>query len=57
MSENLEQHCKHVYEYVHADICPLCGKFTHETDWDLLHEQHREWIASGKSVSQGWWSI
>jgi len=49
--------CHHVYEYTGKDICPSCGKFTHEIDWDFTNEQHREWIASGKATLQGWWSI
>lgn len=50
--------CRHVYETVNAKVCPDCGKDTHETDWEAIHEFHREWIASGKAVSDGvWWSI
>ena len=49
--------CEHVYRNMGADVCPLCGKDTHETDWQEQHKLHREWIASGKAVAQGWWSI
>lgn len=49
--------CIHVYKDVSQEICPDCGKFTHETNWTYQHELHREWIASGKANSQGWWSI
>lgn len=49
--------CEHVYKIMGTDICPLCKKPTHETNWEEIHEQHRDWIASGKSVAQGWWSI
>ena len=49
--------CEHVYKIIGMAICPICSKPTRETDWQKIHEQHREWIASGKSVQQGWWSI
>jgi len=49
--------CHHVYEYTGKDLCPSCGKPTHEINWDLTHEQHRDWISSGKATLQGWWSI
>ena len=49
--------CEHVYKNMHTDICPLCGEKTREIDWSTQHQLHKEWIASGKSVAQGWWSI
>ena len=49
--------CEHVYKDMQATICPLCSKPTHETDWEQIHRLHREWVASGKTVQQGWWSI
>ena len=49
--------CEHVYKDIGQPVCPKCGKDTHETDWKLLADQHRDWIANGKAVPQGWWSI
>jgi hypothetical protein len=49
--------CKHVYENMGVDICPLCGKDTHEINWTEQHKLHKKWIAEGKAVAQGWWSI
>jgi hypothetical protein len=49
--------CEHIYKIIGMFICPKCQQFTHEIDWQKLHEQHKEWIASGKAVAQGWWSI
>ena len=49
--------CEHVYKLMRVATCPLCGQPTHETDWENIHRLHREWIQSGKSVQQGWWSI
>ena len=49
--------CRHVYQNMNADICPLCGKDTHETNWKEQHKLHKEWIESGKATAQGWWSI
>ena len=49
--------CEHVYKEMNSDTCPSCGKFTHRTNWQEQHDLHKEWIASGKVVAQGWWSI
>lgn len=51
------EHCEHVYRNMNQNPCPKCGRDTHETDWSEQHALHKEWIASGKAVSQGWWSI
>lgn len=50
-------YCKHVYQESQTDICDDCGSYTHKTDWEEQHALHRDWIASGKAVTQGWWSI
>lgn len=49
--------CDHVYQDVGSDTCPHCGSHTHRTNWEEQHRLHKEWIASGKAVAQGWWSI
>ena len=49
--------CNHVYRNMGKPICPDCGKETRETDWTIVHQQHKQWIADGKAVAQGWWSI
>ena len=49
--------CEHVYKNMYAKICPSCGELTREIDWKEQHLLHEEWIASGKAVAQGWWSI
>lgn len=49
--------CIHIYQYVNAEICPHCGRDTHETHWEEQHMLHKDWIASGKATQQGWWSI
>jgi RNA polymerase subunit RPABC4/transcription elongation factor Spt4 len=61
------KYCRHVYELVRAPICPECGKDTHETDWKVVAEQRRQWIADGKADAvicpdcggtiRNWWSI
>lgn len=35
----------------------MCGKETRNIDWVAEARRHKEWIASGKATSQGWWSI
>lgn len=49
--------CEHVYKNMGTTTCCLCGNPTHEIDWKLQEEQRKDWIASGKAVAQGWWSI
>lgn len=41
--------CKHIYQYVNAEVCPFCGRDTHEPDYDLQNKLHRQWIADGKN--------
>ena len=60
-------YCRHVYEYVNAEICPDCGRDTHETDWQQHAELHRQWLREGRAdwsicpveggTLRGWWSI
>lgn len=49
--------CKHVYENVYSNPCKYCGEESHETNWEEQHVLHKQWIADGKAVAQGWWSI
>jgi len=49
--------CDHVYKDVGSDTCPHCDSNTHRINWEEQHALHREWVASGKAVAQGWWSI
>ena len=52
--------CEHVYKYMGTDICPLCGKDTHETDWKVVHEDrrlHKEKYGLFYQAPQVWWSI
>lgn len=56
-SAAVEDICEHVYNNMHANPCPKCGKETHEIDWQFQHKLHKQWIADGKATYQGWWSI
>lgn len=53
----MTEYCEHVYKNMNANPCPKCGGETHEIDWKYAAQLHKEWIASGKAVAQGWWSI
>jgi len=51
--------CRHIYEVVGQEICPDCGGYTHETNWDLIAKQrkaHREKYGILYVVRE-WWSI
>lgn len=49
--------CKHIYENIGSEVCPYCGRYTHETDWINQAQLHKQWHADGKAVYEGWWSI
>ena len=57
MSETAKLNCEHIYMRMNIDICPLCGKETHEVDWKFQNELHKQWHLDGKAVSGVWWSI
>ena len=51
--------CEHVYKDMGADICPKCGKDTHETNWAFIaseRRKHREKHGIFYNVKE-WWSI
>jgi hypothetical protein len=50
-------HCEHVYKNMGKDLCPKCGGYTHEANWKQQYKLHKEWIDSGKTTVQGWFSI
>jgi hypothetical protein len=52
-----KEFCRHVYEDVGYDVCPDCNESSRRIDWKAQHILHEDWIASGKAVAQGWWSI
>lgn len=49
--------CNHVYRDIGKELCPNCGERTREIDWKLVTAQHKQWIAEGKAVYGGWWSV
>lgn len=50
--------CDHVYQYVGAEICPLCAQCTHEIDWVKQNELQAEWKKNNPEPKfGGWWSI
>lgn len=49
--------CEHIYKIVNADICPKCGRDTHETNWKQIAEQHKKWVKENPNFKYQWWSI
>jgi rRNA maturation protein Nop10 len=59
--------CRHIYEYVGSEVCPDCGRYTHENNWqqDAIlirenytngnHEKHLCPECGG--TIRGWWDI
>ena len=66
-SEDKKNKCRHVYEYVYAEICPDCGQKTCEPNYELDHKLFKEYYESDKpkeykcpiegGTIRGWWSI
>ena len=53
----MTEYCEHVYKDMGQDLCPKCGRDTHETDWKYQAQLMKQWHADGKAVYGGWWSI
>ena len=59
--------CIHVYQYVDSEVCPYCGRYTHEPDRDLDRKLFNEYYESDEPKKYicpteggtiiGWWSI
>ncbi len=59
--------CRHVYEYVNAEVCPDCGRDTHEPLWQENARLIRENYINGNheknlcnkcgGTIRGWWDI
>lgn len=59
--------CIHVYQNVDADVCPHCGRDTHEIDWKISAREIRRHYEQGHNANyicpveggtiRGWWSI
>ena len=51
--------CRHIYEYVNAEICPFCERDTHEPDFEAINAYNRQWLKDNPEAwrSVGWWSI
>lgn len=41
--------CRHIYEHIGSDVCPDCGKNTHESDFKKIFDLHKQWIEDKKS--------
>ena len=60
-------YCIHVYEYVGAEVCPHCGRDTHEADFETTAEIIRNHYKNGDDLPyvcgecngtiRIWWSI
>jgi len=50
--------CDHIYQNVNAEICPKCGKPTHEINWQKENELKEKWKEKNPNAKyEGWWSI
>lgn len=61
------KYCRHVYEEIGFDICPDCGRYTHETNSEEQRRLFKEYYESNEpkkyvcpidgGTIRGWWSI
>ena len=51
--------CRHVYEYVNAQVCPDCGRDTHEPNFEKQNKINKDWLRKNPNAWRevGWWSI
>ena len=51
--------CIHVYQTIGAEVCPHCGRDTHEPDFKKQNKINREWLKRNPDAWRevGWWSI
>jgi hypothetical protein len=64
---NRKMPCHHIYEDIGLEICPDCGRYTHETDRELQLKLFKEYYESDAPKAyicpieggtiRGWWSI
>lgn len=51
--------CRHIYEYVGSEVCPDCGRYTHEPDFKAINAYNKQWLKDNPEAwrTVGWWSI
>lgn len=51
--------CRHIYEYVGSEICPDCGRYTHEPNFQEINKYNKQWLKDNPEAwrTVGWWSI
>ena len=52
-------HCEHIYKNINAEICPKCGGYTHEVNWQKNNALNKQWLKDNPDAWKqvGWWSI
>jgi hypothetical protein len=50
--------CDHILKAFNIPICPLCGKATHDPDWNTLNKAAEQWRLDNPDAKyEGWMSI
>jgi hypothetical protein len=50
--------CKHIYQHIGLEICPDCGKPTHDPDNKTIAQTHKQWVTDNPDyIPSGWTSI
>jgi hypothetical protein len=58
-NENMTDKCYHIYQNTGYEVCPKCGRDTHETDWSKQLKLRKKWLKDNPLAYKevGWWSI
>ena len=51
--------CIHIYQNVGAELCPHCGRDTHELNFQKQNKINKDWLRKNPNAWRevGWWSI
>jgi hypothetical protein len=51
--------CPHVYQNMGTETCNLCGRPTHEINWEKENKIMKKWLKENPDAwkTVGWWSI
>lgn len=51
--------CEHIYKNIGVEVCPKCGRDTHEINWQEQKTLKKQWLKDNPLAwkNVGWWSI
>ena len=50
--------CEHIYKNRNEEVCSLCGKLTHNINWEKQNLMYKQWLLDNPDSEYiGWTSI